>query len=210
MRHVMIERVEGGLQVMEMLAIENPSDKAWLGNSGADGKRTTFTLNLPVTAQQIQMIGEHSCCALTDGNKLTHTMALVPGTTQYQIGYLIPAVNGKAEIAVAAPAAVKTMMVFVPDDETTVHAEGLEAMGSADMGQGKMRFFKGADLSAGQIVKVAIAGIVDVQKTVSAAHSGGSAYVAQVVAAGGAVVILLFGVAFIFMKAPRGTKAAGK
>jgi hypothetical protein len=137
-------------------------------------------------------------------------MALVPGTTQYQIGYLIPATSGKAEIAVAAPAAVKTMMVFVPDDETTVHAEGLEAMGSADMGQGKMRFFKGADLSAGQIVKVAIAGIVDVQKTVSAAHSGGSAYVAQVVAAGGAVVILLFGVAFIFMKAPRGTKAAGK
>ncbi len=203
MRHVMVERAEGGLQVMEMLAVDNPTDRTWLGNPIADGKHAIYSLVLPASAQQIQLLGEHGCCAKIDGTKLTNTMPLVPGTSQHQISYLLPANGGKAEITVSSPVSVDRLMVFVPDDGTSVAAEGLESGGSSDMGTGKTRFYKASAVPADKQVKLAISGIVaTVAKNTSTAASG-STHVAQIVAGLGAVVILLFGIAFLFMKAPK-------
>jgi hypothetical protein len=211
MRHVMVERIAGGLQVMEMLAIDNPADRAWVGNQTADGKRTTFALSLPAEAQHVQVFGQHGSSARIEGNTLVNTGALVPGETQYQIVYQLPATDGKAEIAVKAPAAVKSLMVFLPDDGTTVKAQGVEAMGSSDMGKGKMRFYRGAELAAGQEVKIAISGIVEALAAAPASSlASGSTHAAQIVAGAGAAVILLFGIVFVMLKAPRGAGSAAK
>jgi hypothetical protein len=113
------------------------------------------------------------------------------------------------DIKVVAPATVQTMMLFVPDDGTIVKAQGLEPSGTADMGKGKTRFFKGASLAAGQEVAVAISGIYD-PRPGSAGATANSTHAAQIVAGIGAAVILVFGVVFVLMKGPRGASPAAK
>jgi hypothetical protein len=96
-------------------------------------------------------------------------------------------------------------MVFVPDDGTTVRPVGIEFTGSADMGKGgKTRFYKAANLQPQQPVKLTISGIPvagAARGATSASRSGDSA---KVVAGVGVAVIILFGVALLFIKtAPR-------
>jgi len=200
MRHVMLSRTEGGLQVMEMMAVDNPTDRAWSGNATPDGKRTTFSVNLPTGAKEIKLQGGwRESQTLIDGTKLTNLAPLSPGQTQYQLTYMLPADAGRAEVAIVSPTLVKTLMVFVPDDGTAVKAQGVELAGSNDMGTGKTRSYRATDVAAGQEVKLAISGITNpVQNT---ANSGtDTTTIAQIVAGTGAAVILLIGVAFLFMK----------
>lgn len=199
MQHVMVESVPGGLQVMEMLAIDNPTDRAWMGES-RDGRRITFTLTLPEGATDVKLMsGFHEYGTLIDGSKLHNTMALNPGSTQYQVSYLVPAIKGEAKIDVTAPAAVQNLMLFLPDDGTTVKPTGLEYGGASDMGTGKRRFFKASSLAAGQTVSALVSGILDAP--VAKSNMGaGSAQAAQIIAGIGAAIILLFAVAFLFIK----------
>jgi hypothetical protein len=200
MRHVMIEPTEGGLQVMDMIAIENPSDRAWTGTPTADGKRAIFSIELPKGAEQIQLVaGFHDCCTKIEGNKVTNTMPLLPGQTQLRLVYGLPAPDGKADITVSAPAPTSHLMVMMPDDAAAVTPTGLEAGGSVDMGKGKTRFYKAASVPAGNELKLSISGIAAPAKKVARA-AGSSTQAAQVVAGAGALVIVLFGVAFLFLK----------
>jgi hypothetical protein len=201
MRHVMVEPTEGGLQVMEMIAIENPSDRAWIGEPTPDGKHATFTLDLPAGAEQIQLVGGlHDCCTKIEGTKLTNTMALVPGQTQFRVVYGLPATDGKAEITIASPAPTSHLMVMLPDDSTTVTTTGLESGGSVDMGKGKTRFYKATSVAAGTELKLSVSNITaPVPKKLSSVGSG-STQAAQLVAGAGALVIVLFGAAFLFLK----------
>jgi hypothetical protein len=201
MRHVMVEPTEGGLQVMDMIAIENPSDRAWIGTPTSDGKRATFSIDLPAGAEQIQLVGgAHDCCNKIEGTKVTNTMPLVPGQTQLRIVYGLPATNGKADITVVAPAPTSHLMVMLPDDGTTVIGEGLQAGGSTSMGKGKTRFYKAAGVPAGQQLKLTVSGITAPSAKKVSSVGGGSTQAAQLVAGAGALVIVLFGVAFLFMK----------
>lgn len=200
MQHVMVEAVPGGLQVMEMLAIDNPTDRAWTGQTLPSGRKGTFTLTLPASATNVKIVsGLHDCCTLIDGNKLINTMALNPGSTQYQISYLVPASSGEAKLDVTAPAAVANLMLFLPDDGTTVKTEGLEFGGATDMGTGKRRFYRATGLAAGQVVAAMVSGIVDAPVAKSVAVTG-STQAAQFIAGIGAAVILLFAVAFLFIR----------
>jgi hypothetical protein len=129
-------------------------------------------------------------------------MPLTPGTNQFQVEYVIPADKGSAQITVASPVAVKQLMVFIPDDGTTVAADGIELTGSSDMGNGKTRFYKAVSVPPEKQVKLTISGITDppAKDASSAPTFGGSTQAAQLFAGAGAVVILLFGVALLFIK----------
>lgn len=201
MRHVMLSPGEGGLQVMDMLAVETAGDRAWVGTPIADGKRQTFKLALPAGAKDVKLLGGFDeCCTIVEGNVITNTKALVPGASQYQISYMLPAESGKTDLTVAAPAKTGAVMIMVPDDGTNVTADGLQAGGSVDMGRGKTRFYKAADVPAGQELKLNISGIAAPAPVKTSSLGGGSTKAAQLVAGAGALVIVLFGIAFLFIK----------
>ncbi|HVT90762.1 MAG TPA: hypothetical protein VHD56_18050, partial [Tepidisphaeraceae bacterium] len=173
------------------------------------GKHSTFSLTLPISAKDIQFLsGFDEVSTHVNGSTLTNFAALNPGSTQYQIAYSIPIVDGKADLTIASPAPAQTLMIFVPDDGTVVKAQGAELAGSTDMGNGKTRFYKATEVALGQQVTFALSGIVETTKP--AASSGlSSAHLAQIVAGSGAAIILLFGIAFIFIKGtPKKTQSA--
>jgi hypothetical protein len=219
MQHVMLQPTTEGVGVMEMLAIENPSDKSWLGKLGPDNKRTTLVFSLPPGAKDVQLVGGfHECCVKIEGEKIINSMAFVPGVSQYRIAYTLPVGAGKAEFSLTTAAPVKHLMIFVPDDRSTVSAEGIASGGSADMGNGKTRFYKAADLAAGAVVKLNLTGITAAPTPAAAAtelpagHPAASAnesgQAAKLVAGAGGLMIFVVGGFLVFLKAPKSSKKA--
>lgn len=91
--------------------------------------------------------------------RIISPLPLLPGPTQFQVGYILPVTDGKAELTIAAPAAIGQLMVFVPNDQSKLTAEGLDAMGVQKLGNDTVRAFRAANLPAGQQVKISFSGI---------------------------------------------------
>lgn len=210
MRHVMIQSTENGVQVMEMLAVDNASDRAFTGIVAPDGSKLTFKLPIPATAKDVQLAGGfHDCCTKIEPGQIVNTMAIVPGTTQFQFSYTIPLTEGKAELLSVAPATIKHLMIFAPDDGTDIIATGAGVeSGTTKMGGKNVRFYKGTNLPPGSEVKLTVSGT---PTKAAASNTGGStatsplaavdaAQLTKVIAGVGALLIGLFGAAFMFKK----------
>jgi len=219
MQHLMLQPTTEGMQVMEMLAVENPTDRAWIGKSGADGKRTTTVFPPPPGATDVQLAGGfHECCVKTESDRIVNSMALIPGISQFRVVYNLPVKDAKAELALTTPAAIGHLMAFVPDDGSTVVATGLEAGGVANMGNGKTRFYKAKDLAAGATLKLSVSGITATAApaategatttgTAAAATAAVSGQFAKVLAGAGGLVIFVVGGMLLLIKSPRRAKA---
>jgi hypothetical protein len=222
MQHVMLEPTVDGVRVMEMLAVENPSDRAWIGKAAGttDGKRRTLAFPLPAGAKDVSFGGAlHDCCTTIEDGKVFDSMALVPGVSQYRIGYTLPVSDGKAAIGFTTIAPVSHLMVFVPDDGSTVKADGIGNGGVADMGGGKTRFYRATDVAAGTTVKLSISGITARATATAAAtgtptgaqtaavNAGSSAQTAKIVAGAGGIAIFVVGGMLLMFKAPKTKKA---
>jgi hypothetical protein len=212
MQHVMLEPATDCVRVVEMLAVSNPTNRAWIGKLGADNKRTTQTFLLPADATDVQLAGGfHDCCTKIEQGKVINSMALVPGTSQYRIAYTIPVSSGAATIAIKTSAPVAHLMIFAPDDGAKVSAEGVES-GVANMGRGNTRYFKASNVEAGKEIKLSLSNITAAAKTASAvgnsaAGTSAATPVAKLVAGAGGLLIFVVGGMFLLRKAPVTAKA---
>jgi hypothetical protein len=158
MRHVIIHPINGGLDVTEMLAVDTQGDHAWIG----DKDKVTLNFPLAAGASDLKVGGglTQANVKLVDGKLISH-QPLLPGEDRYQLEYTIPATSGTAVLAVTAPAKVGQMMVFIPDDGTTVTANGLQPMGSQQMDEKgpKTRYYMATSLAQGQTVNLTVAGL---------------------------------------------------
>lgn len=206
MRHLMVQSASAEmLQVMDVLQVENPSDRAWTGAPAADGKGTTFVLPLPDGASNVQLIeGFHDCCTVIDAAGVHNQMALLPGVKLYRLAYTLPVESGNARISVTNPAPAGHVMVFVPNDGSQVQADGLSAVESK-MDDGSTRFFAAHDLQAGKPVSLALSGVTASAATESASAptATSTATIAKAIAGAGSILILLLGGAFMFLKGPK-------
>lgn len=217
MQHVMLQPNADGVGVMEMIALENPTDRSWVGTLSEDGKRTTFKLPLPPGAKDVQLLqGFHDCCVEWVGNEIVNRMALTPGTGQYRLAYTIPYTDGHSTLAFKTPAPVEHLMVFLPDG-AKASVKGLEDIGSQKMGDKSIHAFTGTKIPAGQEVQLIVDQPVGDAKaqskaatsTIPAAMTGatkvnaGSADVvkiAKAIAIVGSVIVLLVAGMLMFVK----------
>ncbi len=161
MCHVMVRRIDGGIAVTEMLAVQNPTDRAWTGSPtklAEDTANVTFSVALPDNVQHVSVgQGFMTDSARLEHNTLIHTGPLVPGVTQYQISYLLPAVDGKVDLPIKAPTAIGHLMVFVPDDGSDIIASGLTEGQSMGEGDRAVRVFSVEQVKADQSVSLKLA-----------------------------------------------------
>ena len=201
MRHVLVDPAPEGLKITEMVAVQNPTDRAWIGKPRGDGKRATIAIPIPDGATNIEFgEGLHGCCVKTEDGKLVNTMALTPGTSQISFSYVVPASSAKATIAVTAPVAVKHMMLFVPDNGTPVTVAGLDDLGLREMGKSKSRMFKGADLQPGHQTVLTVA-VPAAASAVASAAAGTNA--PKVIAGVGVGAIVVVGAGLVLFKTPK-------
>lgn len=207
MRHVIIDPTpEGVVSVTEILSVQNPTDRAWVGRADANGARVTLVLPVTPGADRFEFpAGQQARSVRKDENRLAYTAPLLPGASEFQISYSVPVTNGKARVALAAPADVGNTMVFVVDRGATVNVENLQASGSHDMGGAKALMFGASNVKAGAqavltltVPPAAAAG----RSGKGRADAGGAAMgkTAKVVAGIGGGVGLVVGVGYVLLK----------
>jgi hypothetical protein len=210
-RHVILHPADGGVKVMEMLAVENPADRAWLGEVQKDGSRITLTLPLPTGAQQVQYNGLADGTAMLADGKLLLTGPLPPEVSQLQYSYFLPARDGAIRLSVTAPGDVKQMTVFVPEYAFKPEVKGLEPAGSFDMEKGRALMFKGVDLKPGHEASVnltilpgkrasAEGAMPEVDETVAQLQEPAKA--PQIIAGVGGGIVLAAGTGYLLFKVP--------
>lgn len=157
MQHVILSPESDGLHVMEMVSVENPTDKSWIGTPGSDGKRSTISFPVPPTSGDILPVqGFKDGYVTLDGDLLVNQLPLTPGATQYRIGYTIPYKDAKAAMSFKTTSPVKHLMVFVPDDGTQTDVKGLQSLGQQEMNGKKLRAFMGMDLPTGAPIELTV------------------------------------------------------
>jgi hypothetical protein len=221
MRHVIIQSSTSGIDVTEMLSIQSTGDRAWIGKADAIGQRTTFSLTLPPAAKDLKIGGalDTAAVSVTD-NKLISKQPLIPGEDRYELHYLIPAVDNKAVLAVTAPASVGHLLVFVPEDGTTVEAPGLQAMGTQQLDEKgpKTRCFIATSLTQGQTITLTVGSLSASSRSVQPVSSSipapnpiaANSIASKAIAVGGAVAILLVGTMITLFKSPKTTQVQKK
>jgi hypothetical protein len=218
-RHLMLTPFADSVRVMEVINVENPSDRAWPGKTGADGKKQTFTLQLPKGAKDVRVFtGFDECCRM-NGEAVVNVLPLMPEVAQYQLQYTVPAVNGKVDLSILAPANTDRTTVFAPEDGSLIAAAGLETMPVRNTEKGgKTRYFKSQSNKAGEVLTLSVTNLPNVRS--DAGHEGhgpdcehnktataqegkpvqvaGMSNDGKVYAGTAMAIVLLVGVAFLF------------
>lgn len=198
MRHLIATQTPQGVRVVEMLAVDNPSDRTWTGSDEHE-EGATLVLRLPVGATGIQAGDGFSEDSLHFHNgTLLNVSPMTPGLTTYQFAYFIPVEDGKVHIPVTSPVATQQLMVFVPDDGTQIKTNGLQvAKESRKTEDGMMRMLSAAGLPGGQVASVTIIGAPD---TVIASSPNESWSLPQILGVTTVSIVLVGGIAFMLLK----------
>lgn len=163
MRYVRADATPEGLHIADMMIVNNPTDRAWLGSAGPDGKRSAMWVALPAGAKDIAMDGDfHECCARVEDGKVVSSAPLVPGQSQFSLEYMVPGDGGLASVTIDAPAPVRGMTVMVPEDQVgNIRVEGLEKSKTfPPKGMGvALRSFKGEGIVPGRKIVLTMTGL---------------------------------------------------
>jgi hypothetical protein len=189
MRYVRADATAGGLHIADMMIVNNPTDRAWLGTAGPDGKRSAMWVALPAGVKDIEMDGEfHSCCARVEGGKVVSSAPLVPGQSQFGLAYLVPGDGGRAVATIDAPLPVRGMTVMVPEPQVdSIRVEGLEKSKTFPAKEDVvLRSFKGEGILPGQKIVLTMTGLPE-------AAAGESFWSTQKIVGivGGALILVL-------------------
>jgi hypothetical protein len=147
MRHVLVRSAASGLlNVSEMVVVESPGDRTWIGDSPDEQGRTcTVRLNLPADARRVQLTsGFHGwCCTKYAGSELSVWMPLMPGKSSFEFSYEVPFASASRTLNFAAQALTENLVIFVGEgaelasvDDGLVVVEAAGQHGRLVQGQG--------------------------------------------------------------------------
>lgn len=212
MRHVMLQPAGTSIQVSEVLVVDNPSDRTFVGTADPAGNRTVFRLPMPDGASDVEVLsGFHACCMRFEDGSIVNPIALLPGQAQYQISYSLPLKQGAAAMTLASPVETRNVAVLIPDDGSAVEANGLDTIGSNDMGSGtKVRLYKASDVAAGAELGIKLSNIVPLKDAPVASIVTPTSGAQQFALRGGAVLAVLGGIYAMTRRAPKSVTASAK
>ncbi len=216
MRHLMLSPAEEGVRVTELMVLNSSGNRTWLGASAEDGAKTIMELALTEGARDVELGRGFSgwSDAAFEGGKLAFRRPLVPGRTEFQFSYIVPATEDSATIDIVAPATVERMMVILPEGMSADATDSLKDGGTQAMGGKPVRFYVASDLPAEAAASLSVSSVTapgpaapnDAAAVVPESPAATSGSVAKLVAALGGGTLLLLAVGIIFFRSsPRGS-----
>lgn len=204
MRHVMLAPAPDGLEVTEVMMVENQETRTWTGamRPGFDRPVTTV-FPLPDGAVGVSLgRGFHDwCCTTIENNAVSNHLPIMPGATEMIYSYLIPARRGEASIDIVAPSGsggVDQVMVLVSQELDTTRVNGLEASGTSMMGQMPVRQYIAAGVGPGERATLVLSGLSS-----SGDSAVATARTAKAAAAIGVIAIVLGSLWMILVRSPK-------
>jgi hypothetical protein len=129
------------------------------------------------------------------------------------LGYTIPATGDRAEVFVTAPAAVGQLMMFLPDDGTSVTTQNLKSAGTMPFEGGRMvRCYMASNLEAGESAALTVGDLSKAPLSTPTPVADGVARpetskpaafaptLPQKIAVAGTIAIVVLGTAVLFLR----------
>lgn len=154
-RQVMAEVTDEGAQVAELLVIDNPSDRTWMGGPpDKDARRNVAPINLPANSSDVSLdSGFHGwCCTSFNGHVLTIQKPMMPGKAAYRYSYLVTPSAEQADLRVKSPVFVEDMIFIIPDDNSQVQLTGVAQRATDIMNGVPVRIFGAKDVAPGTLL----------------------------------------------------------
>lgn len=161
-RQVLIAPIDGELDVVENLEVENTSDRTWLGApADAEGRRATIPLTLPEGVHNVELEGGFHgwCCTALKERALTIQMPLMPGKMAYRFAYRLPTTGSAADVRVSAAAPCQELVFMIPDDGSRAELVGLEAAGTQTIQDTRVLKFQARNVAASGVAGMRLTGL---------------------------------------------------
>jgi hypothetical protein len=203
MRHAMIGLAPDGIQVTEVIAVHNPTERTWTGTppapatGGEEEKAVSTQFLIPPGAIQVTLgDGFHDwCCSTLGDDRIMNHIPLVPGTTEMIFAYYLPARRGAVTLELNSLTDVDHLMVIVPESLTMSSYSGITATGQDNINNNPVQLYTGTNMSAGQPVRMVLTGL-------NASESVAAGTIAKIVAGAGGGLILIIAGYLIFSRSP--------
>lgn len=192
MRHIVVEKRDGGYVASDVVIVENLGDRTWMGEPADPQKRrATVPLPLPTGAFSIELVqGFHGwCCSATKDSTLQVQMPFMPGTMTYKFAYRLMPRGGVLDVRLAMPKDADRAAIFVPDDGTPVDAFVVTEAGVDTSGSQRLRMFEAKSIPANQSIGISLKLPVQLATKPSASESN-SSIPPWVILGGGTVAII--------------------
>ncbi|MCC6676427.1 MAG: hypothetical protein IT436_04725 [Phycisphaerales bacterium] len=202
MRHLAAERGPGGVVVSEMLVVDNPADRTWLGAApDRQNRRATVKITLPKDAADIQLsAGFHGwCCTALEGGVLNIQMPLMPGRMSYRFAYRVPESAGRADLRIAAPVPTDQVVFMLPADGSTAEPTLVEPFSPPDAPMPGGRMFKAQAVSPDTAAGIVLASLPQ-PPAPALAEARGTAAHTKIIAGVIAGLVLLGGLIMIIRR----------
>ena len=122
--HLLVKPGEGFVAFQEIMVVENPGDRTYIGNSkAANGSLRTLFFPLPTGAKQVSLTrGLMTCCVETTPDGFFDTMEFLPGRKEFVFSYRLDAPNESLDFI--RRASLPTAMFDVIPVDPTIQISG--------------------------------------------------------------------------------------
>ncbi len=159
--HWVISLQDGqNLDVGELYAFTNASDRVYMGEANADGIPVVLRFSVPEGAANVSFEGgELGLRFQRDGDQYIDTMPLTPGGRQVLIRYSLPIQDGTARLGHTIPYPIDNLNLLAPDVGMTIDAPDWLQQDPLETQGGNYLNFLQSDLPAGSSLEVAFSDI---------------------------------------------------
>ncbi len=163
------------LDVAEIYALVNSSDRVYMGESTSAGKPLVLTFAVPEGAANVSFEGNETAERFlpVDGSYVD-TMPLPPGGRQVLLRYSLPIVDGAATLSHAIPYPVDNLNLLAPDAGMTIEAPDWTTQDPLQTPGGNYLNFVQTNLPAGALPKAVFTGINPAQFAATDASAASS------------------------------------
>ena len=204
--HWFMDFMEDSLVVAELIAISNPSDRAYIGQPlpGREGVRAVIRWPLPPGAMDVQVeggqLGERF---FFEDGALIDTLPVPPGNDVRRLlfQYRLPIERGRVTLEHPVNMPINFLNVFVADRGEKIEAPSQMVVGTPqDVGGVPFRSYLASNIEAGQTITFKLSGISDAVQSATSPTGTRSPLQAVTIGLTTLLGLTLFGAVFYFSR----------
>jgi hypothetical protein len=156
--HIIIERDTDGLNVNEILIIENAGETAYLGIGADDAQSAGMRMGLPANVKAFTPgVGADGGSLIVQGRELLSLRPIPPGQRPLSFTYKVP-LSGRVDLSHRFYFPTKTFVVMIDDSKMKLESKALSYAGSREQGGKKYEMYTGTDLATGSELEIRVQG----------------------------------------------------
>lgn len=158
-RIVLVERLGvGAIQVREIIGVENPARRTYMGQEVNTERRVSFAIGVPPQAAGVTLLRGMASPSFEQG-RLLETAPLLPGVQEVALTYQVRYRGASTILQWMLEENTGSMDVFIPDQGVRVTSATLTALPPRVVRGTQLLRFGENDLAKGSVVTVTLAGL---------------------------------------------------